>query len=63
MSESRDAFLDVPVIWSGLASKLTGQREIDQMTIGAFCFIYRVPMAAVIGKVRTHVSPATDTIH
>ena len=38
-----DAFLDVPAIWSDLASKLTGQREHDLMTIGAFCFMFRIP--------------------
>jgi len=58
-----DAFLDVPAIWSGLAAKLTGQRELDQMTIGAFCFTFRVPMAVALAKVRTHISPASPTVH
>jgi hypothetical protein len=61
--ELRDAFLDVPAIWSSLAAKLTGQRELDQMTIGAFCFMFRIPMLVAIAKVRTHVQPAGDTIH
>lgn len=62
-TELRDAFLDVPAIWSGLAAKLTGQRDIDLQTIGAFCFMFRVPMVVAIAKVRTHVAPASDTVH
>ena len=62
-TELRDAFLDVPAIWSGLAAKLTGEREADLQTIGAFCFMFRIPMAVALGKVRTHVAPASNTIH
>jgi hypothetical protein len=62
-TELRDAFLDVPAIWTSLAAKLTGQRDIDQMTIGAFCFMFRIPMLVAIAKVRTHVAPASPTVH
>jgi hypothetical protein len=62
-TELRDAFLDVPAIWSDLASKLTGQRDFDRMTIGAFCFQFRIPMVVALAKVRTHMAPASPTIH
>jgi hypothetical protein len=57
------AFLDTPVIWRDLARQLTGQREHDLMTIGAFCFAYHVPMTLALAKVQTHVSPASETVH
>jgi len=59
----RDAVLDCPPIWSDLASKLTGQRDADRRTIGAFCFTFRIPMLVAIAKVQTHVRPASETIH
>jgi hypothetical protein len=61
--EAASAFLNNPAIWSDLARKLTGQRERDLMTIGAFCFAYKVPMSLVLAKVQTHVSPGSDAIH
>jgi hypothetical protein len=60
---NKSNLLDEPVIWSDLASNLTGQKEHDLMAIGGFCFAYHVPMALALAKVRTHVSPETDTVH
>jgi hypothetical protein len=62
-TEAASAFLDTPVIWSDLASKLTGQREHDLMAIGGFCFAYQVPMRLVLAKVQAHVRPGGDAIH
>jgi hypothetical protein len=62
-SEDNIHLLEIDFVWSTLASRLTGNADYDHAIIKGFSEATRVPVTAVIAKIRMHFRPGNKTIN